>query len=818
MKTKPFINTLEQFIFSNRLALIILFTLVTAFMAYSAASLRMEAGFSKQLPLEHPYMKTLLEYQEEFGGGNQIVVALVQQDGNIFNPEFFTALREATDELFFLDGVAKSSVTSIFTPNVRFTEFVEDGFSGGNVIPAEFQPTPEWLETVKQNIVKSGQLGRLVSYDFSGALIRAELIDFNPKTGKPLDYQRVSADLESKLRQRFETDNIKVHILGFAKSIGDIAEGARSVIAFFGIALAITAVLLWLYSGSMKLMALPLICSVVAVIWQLGSLSLMGFGIDPMSILVPFLVFAIGVSHGVQMISSWMGEILNGEARSEELLRRDIVSDGTNDNKAYQQHSLTASPEQTKGVGSNEAARRTFRRLVIPGSLALVSDTIGFLTVLLIGIGIIQEMAITASLGVVLIIFSNLILLPILLSFVRINNLQSYREKRQKGQQRLEPIWKFLSALTIRKAAIPVLTVALLLASWGLYKGNDLKIGDLQPGVSELRENSRYNLDSKAITSKFAIGVDVLSVIVAAPVDACINYAIMDAMDRFHWHIQNLPGVQSVASLSEAMKIVTAGNNEGSPKWQTVLRNRYNMSGALRYMETSGGLMDADCTAMPLLVYTADHKAETIQGIIDGINTFDSGLPLDQFNPKLASANVGIIAATNQAVAAAQLPIMAYVYIAIFLLCVLTYRSIRGTLCIILPLALVSVLCYALMTVLEIGLKVNTLPVVALGVGIGVDYGIYIYSRMEEFIDQGFDLQESYFRALSLTGKPIIFTGLTLAVGVATWIFSDLKFQADMGILLTFMFLLNMLGAILILPSIAHWLIKDKSDDLPLQN
>ena len=179
MKTKPFINTLEQFIFSNRLALIILFTLVTGFMAYSAASLRMEAGFSKQLPLEHPYMKTLLEYQEEFGSGNQIVVALVQQDGNIFNPEFFTALREATDELFFLEGVAKSSVTSIFTPNVRFTEFVEDGFSGGNVIPAEFQPTPEWLEMVKQNIVKSGQLGRLVSYDFSGALIRAELISAN---------------------------------------------------------------------------------------------------------------------------------------------------------------------------------------------------------------------------------------------------------------------------------------------------------------------------------------------------------------------------------------------------------------------------------------------------------------------------------------------------------------------------------------------------------------------------------------------------------------------------------------------------------------
>jgi len=794
MKTNNFISAFERIIFSNRLVIILFFTAVTAFMAYSATSLRMEAGFAKQLPLEHPYMETLLEYKDEFGGGNQIVVALVQQDGTIFNPEFFTALQQATDEVFFLEGIFKSSVTSIFTPNVRFTEFVEDGFSGGNVIPAEFKPTPEWLEVVKQNIVKSGQLGRLVSYDFSGALIRAELIDYNPKTGKPLDYQQVSKDLETKLRQRFENDNIKVHILGFAKSIGDIAEGARSVIGFFGIALVITAILLWLYSGSIKLMALPLLCSIVAVIWQLGSLNLMGFGIDPMSILVPFLVFAIGVSHGVQMISSWMGEVLGGSSPTE--------TDGS------EQTTSTA----PLGVDANEAARRTFRRLVIPGSLALVSDTIGFLTVLLIGIGIIQEMAITASLGVVLIIFSNLILLPILLSFVKLRNLDAYREKRLKGQARLEPIWKGLSVLTTRKAALPVIAIAVMLGSWGLYKGNDLQIGDLQPGVSELRDDSRYNLDSKAITSKFAIGVDVLSVIVAAPIDACIDYAIMDAMDRFHWHIQNLPGVQSVASLSEAMKIVTAGNNEGSPKWQTVMRNRYNMSGALRYMETSGGLMDADCTAMPVLVYTEDHKAKTIQQIIDGISSFDSGLALDQFNPRLASANVGIIAATNQAVAAAQLPIMAYVYIAIFLLCVLTYRSIRGTLCIILPLALVSILCYALMTILEIGLKVNTLPVVALGVGIGVDYGIYIYSRMKEFTDQGLDLQESYFRALSLTGKPIIFTGLTLAVGVATWIFSDLKFQADMGILLTFMFLLNMLGAILILPSIAHWLLKDKAN------
>ncbi|HNV55144.1 MAG TPA: RND family transporter, partial [Pseudomonadales bacterium] len=260
----------EKLVFANRVAILVVFALITAFMGYKAMSLRMEAGFVKLLPYKHPYMRTLIDYSAKFGGGNQIIVALMQKKGDIFTPEFFTTLHEASDEVFFLPGVDKSKVTSIFTPNVRFTEFVEDGFAGGNVIPAEFQPTPEWLEIARQNIIKSGELGRLVTFDFTGSLIRAELLDRDPITGKKLDYQQVSKDLEEKIRQRFENDNVSVHILGFAKSIGDIAEGARSVIAFFGIAFVVTGVLLWLYSGSIQLTLMPLLCSSVAVIWQLG--------------------------------------------------------------------------------------------------------------------------------------------------------------------------------------------------------------------------------------------------------------------------------------------------------------------------------------------------------------------------------------------------------------------------------------------------------------------------------------------------------------------------------------------------------------------
>jgi predicted RND superfamily exporter protein len=165
------------------------------------------------------------------------------------------------------------------------------------------------------------------------------------------------------------------------------------------------------------------------------------------------------------------------------------------------------------------------------------------------------------------------------------------------------------------------------------------------------------------------------------------------------------------------------------------------------------------------------------------------------------------MASTNDVVKEAQMPMLIMVYAAIIVLCLLTFRTLLGTMAIVVPLALVSFLAYALMAFMGIGLKVNTLPVVALGVGIGVDYGIYIFSKMQEFLKSGKNLYDSYYETLRLTGKAVFFTAITLAVGVGTWMFSDLQFQADMGVLLAFMFVLNMLGALLILPALAYWLM-----------
>lgn len=762
-----FIGKLENLIFEHRAFVIGVFVAITLFMGFSASKLRIDAGFAKLLPLKHEYMKTYMEYRDEFGGANRVLIAIMARDGNMFTPEFFDVLKAVTDEVFFIEGVDRAQVSSLFTPNTRFTEVVEDGIAGGNVVPDDFENTPEGLEQVRKNILKAGIVGRLVANDFSGAVVSARLLEINPNTGERLDYIRVAKELE-RIRENYESDavavDVDVHIIGFAKVIGDIAQGASVVVLFLGIALLITAVLVYAYSQSFRLTIVPVICSLIAVIWQLGSLPLLGFGIDPMSILVPFLVFAIGVSHGVQMVSANSASVF-------------------------------------KGASSMEAARDSFRRLLIPGGIALASDTIGFLTIYIIEIQIIREMAITASLGVAAIILTNLILVPVLLSLITYSDKK--RKKFSARQERLAPIWEKLSGVARPRSATIVIGISVLLLGFGLWKATAIKIGDLHRGVPELRADSRYNVDSEVISERFAIGVDLLTVICETKPEGCIDHEIMTTIDDFEWRMRNTNGVQSVIALPGIAKVINSGWNEGSQKYRVLPRNQFNLAQATRYVETGTGLLNADCSVMPVMIFTRDHKAETISHIVAEVKRFQQERGSDQVNFRLATGNVGVMAATNEAVDATQFPILLCVFSAIILLCLITFRSFRAMLCIVLPLGLVSLLAYALMTLLQIGLKTSTLPVVALGVGIGVDYGIYIFSRFQGFMKQGLALQPAFQQTLKSTGIGVVFTGITLAIGVVTWIFAPLKFQADMGILLTFMFLVNMLGAIFLLPALA---------------
>ena len=775
MNEARLISILETFLFSNRKLVLLFFLLTTMIFSFAALHLHVDAGFARSLPLEHEYIKTFLQYRSEFGGANRILVALIARDGNMFTRDFFATLKNVTDEVFFIPGVDRAQVKSLFTPNVRYTEVVEDGIRGGNVIPDDFNYTAEDFKRVRENIGKADIVGRLVANDFSGALISAQLLDINPDTGKPVDYAAVARLLEHNVREKYgnarTAGNIDYHIIGFAKVIGDITEGAKRVILFFFFTLVIITFLVIFYAQSAKIALVPVFCSLTAVIWQTGLLPLLGYGMDPMSILVPFLIFAIGVSHGVQMIST---------VRSGVYL----------------------------GFDCETACRDSFRRLLVPGMCALLSDAFGFITILFIKVEIIQDMAINASIGVAAIILTNLFLLPVLCSFINFDRGYQYTLRRRADY--LLPFWQYLARVVRPRPAVLVIVASFLLMLVGMWKGTEVRIGDQQRGVPELHSDSRYNLDSETIADHFSIGVDVLTIIAETVPQGCINYAVMDTIDRFSMHMLNTEGVQSVISLPTVAKVVNAGWNEGNMKWRVLSRNQSMLTQSVSYVPTSSGLLNSDCSVMPVMLFTTDHKGDTINTILNSVKDFTGRYASDQLHFRLATGNVGVMAATNEVVAAAQFPILLYVYIAIIVLCLITFRSLAATLCIIIPLAIVSLLTYALMSWLAIGLKVNTLPVVALGAGIGVDYGIYIYNRMQEFMSSGLTHEKAYELTLATSGFAVLFTALTLTIGVMTWLFSPLKFQADMGILLMFMFSINMLGAILLLPALVSILVRKK--------
>ena len=764
---------IEKLLFARRRLVLAAFALATLAMGWQAAGLRVDAGFTKLVPVEHEYMKTFLQYRDAFGGADRVLIAVMAREGDMFTPGFLAALRKATDATFFLPGVDRTQVYSILTPNVRFIEVVEDGVAAGNVLPADFEPTAAGFARLRENILKAGVVGRLVANDFTGAIVAARLQEFHPDTGERLDYIEVARELE-RIRREVGRDegvdvHVDLHVIGFAKVVGDVADGASRVIAFFGIAFLITALFVYAYTRSLRLTVPPLACSLVAVIWQLGGLAALGFGVDPMSILVPFLVFAIGVSHGVQMVSAVRSEAAGG------------------------------------AVGI-DAARAAFRGLLLPGTVALASDSVGFIAIALIEVPVIKEIAITASLGVAAIILTNLALLPVLLSW-----FDAGEEERRAARERdrmFRPVWSRLAGVARRGPALAAIGVAGALVAAGANYAPQVRVGDEHRGVPELRADSVYNLDSAAIAERFEIGVDVLTVISETVKDGCVDYEVMRTLDDFEWHMRNVDGVQSVRGLAGVARAINASWNEGSLKWRTLPRNRHMLVQSVAPVPTGSGLLNLDCSVMPVSVYTADHKAETIARVVAAVKEFDAANRNRRIAFRLAAGNVGVMAATNEEVEAAQFPILAYVYAAVIVLCLVSFRSVAATVCIVVPLAAVSLLAYALMALLEIGLKVSTLPVVALGVGIGVDYGIYIYGRLRTHLRQGLDFAAAYERTLATTGAGVVLTGLTLAAGVATWIAAPLKFQADMGTVLTFMFLVNMVGAVVLLPALGAWLVR----------
>jgi predicted RND superfamily exporter protein len=762
---------LERLIFSHRPWVIALCALASILLLWQAAQIRPATSFEKMIPQQHPFIQNMLAHRSDLGElGNSVRIAVAAQQGDIFDPAYLETLRQLNDELFYLPGVDRTGLKSLWSPSVRWNAVTEDGFAGGQVIPQDYDGSAAKMDQLRSNVLRSGQVGRLVANDFRSTIVEVPLLESYPDPRQPghlikLDYQVFSHQLDARIREHFEAQNpqVKVHIVGFAKKVGDLIDGLSMVAMFFAIALLVTLLLLYAFTRCLRSTLAVLATTLVAVGWQLGLMHLAGFALDPYSMLVPFLIFAIGISHGVQKI--------NGIAL----------------------HFSTAADPLT-------AARRTFRQLFVPGIVAILADAVGFITLLVIDIGVIRELAIGAAIGVAVIVFTNLILLPVAISYTGISRRAVQRSCLDAARE--QPFWRWLAQCACPRVAPWSLVVALLLLIGGLWYGQRLQVGDLDPGAPELRADSRYNRDNQFILDHYATRSDVLVVMVKTAPEHCASYATLTAIDDLMWTLDKVPGVQSTLSLVTVAKQTIKGMNEGNLKWQTLSRNPQVLNSAVARAD---GLYNGDCSLAPVLVFLDDHKALTLAQVVDSVDVFAAQHDRPGLKFLLAAGNAGIEAATNEVIGSSETLVLVLVYLCVALMCLVMFRSLAATLCIVIPLVLTSILGNALMAFMGIGIKVATLPVVALGVGIGVDYGIYIYSRLRHFLEAGLPLQEAYYQTLKSTGRAVVFTGLCLATGVATWMLSAIKFQADMGLMLVFMLLWNMVGALWLLPALVRY-------------
>jgi len=797
---------LERQVFNHRRYVLFFCIIVTLLLGYQSTKIELKAGFEKMLPQSHPYVVNYKENQHELSGlGNNLRVAVETRGETIYEPEFLEVFEHISEEMFFIPGVDRVGMKSLFTPNTRWKIVTEVGFEGGPVVPDGFDTSPEMIERLKLNVQRAGIIGDLVSNDARSASILIPLLDLSPETGNPLNIYHFSKQLE-ELRGKYQTvlfknithadpneelahnvvialdegfgsgsehSDLQIHITGFAKIVGSLIDGMVSVMAFFLVAIGIAALLLYLYTRAIQATFIVILCTVVAVVWQIGILATIGFELDPYSILVPFLVFAIGVSHGAQK--------LNGVIQS--------IANGTH-------HYI--------------AARYTFRQLFLAGVTALLSDGVGFAVLMIIMIPVIQDLALTASIGVSVLIFTNLILVPVLLSYTgvrqkAIDHASNLPEKPEDAHG----LWRFLLLFTERKGATIAIASGAALAVMGIAVAQNLQIGDLDSGAPELRPDSTYNRDVAFMNDNYSTSSDIFAVIVKGEPDTCIDHEVLSLANELRYRFLELDGVEDVRGLNTRTERMLAGLNEGFLKFNTLYRNQDTVNYSVS--ELMGlGYVNAACSIWPMVVYLADHKAATLTGVVETLDAFSEEFQTPKVQFLGAAGSAGFEAATNIVVEKANREMMFWVYGAVMLLCLLTFRSLAGVICAVVPLMLTTILCEALMVWVGIGIKVATLPVIALGVGIGVDYALYVLTVILAKERQGIPLKQAYFETLMFTGRVVALIGVTLAAGVITWAMSPIKFQADMGILLTFMFLWNMIGALILMPALAHFLLKPK--------
>ncbi len=744
-----------------RLPILIIILLLTGFFLWKATEVRVESPTIDLFPSDHPYVETFVKYKDVFGGAATVLIALETKEGDIFTQENLQKIKRITQGIERLPGINNYQVLSLAQRKVK--ELRVDPVRGFLAIPIMWPKIPsndEEIAALKESVYTSPRyFGTLISRDSKAALIVAGFLEdkFQPKEV----YQGID-----ELVQMEQNDKTEVFVIGRPVMLGWILQQYPQVEKLFIYTLLAIIAVLVLYFRDFRGIFLPISTATISAIWGVGFLGVMGYNFDPLVIVVPFIISARALSHSVQVVERFMEEY-------EENGKRDL------------------------------AAVQTFKGLFAPGMVAIITDAAGVFLVWTTPIPLLQKLAVMGGFWVLSIIVSDLIFNPILLSYLPVPK-KTINTKKGILYKALIAVggWAF----GWQRWVVLATTVVLLGVSFFFAK--NLVIGDVHPGTPMLWPDSKYNQDTDRIAKRFG-NTELFSVIVEGKNRNSIKSPeVLRTMAAYQKYMEALPEVASTSSIADYLPGIISILHGSDPKWEIIPEDAMEAGFYLEMIYTNAEPGDLvrfvtiDSQNANITLYLKDHKGETLRKVVAATKDFIAKNEMKEARFRLAGGYGGLLAAINEEVAFHQGKVTIFAFIIIIAFCGAAYRSLWAGLLFLLPLIISNYLTYALMGARNIGLDVNALPVVSLGVGLGVDYGLYVVGRIREEYVRLKDFQQAVIRGVSTAGKAVAFTAGTMVAGVAFWTTSFLRFQADMGLLLVFWMVVSMLGGLILLPTL----------------
>lgn len=773
----PLLNTLrskithklhigEEWLFANPKIVLGLIFGVTLLFSLALPKLRIFSDFSDLLPQNHAYIKVYNRIKENFGGANMIVMAIEVEKGTIFNDETLKLIHEATQGMDSLPSVNHNLVSSL---THRTSRKVYLSPEGGFVSDPYYDPnhgsyTVAELEQIKKDVIANPTLyGLLVSPDMKAALIKAQLNETD------VDYPKTFAALQT-VRASLEKPGHKVYVTGNPVLTGWVYTYLHQIVQILAYTLALLATLLIVYFRRLYGIALPLLGIALSSIWGLGFMALMGINLEPLSLPIPFLIAARATSHGVQLVVRYYEELA-------------ITHNG------------------------KKAARNALDALFRPGSLAIIVDAIGIAVLVLGAAPFNKKLGLSAGFWGFSVIFTVHFMVPLALTVLP---QPKTMENANQG------VRNFLGTMMAKTGGTTSgARTILLLAAIGVLGGswfiNKVQLGESEPGSPLLHRNHDFNVSTAAINQLFP-GSEELHVVARTDEKGGIKRPeVMAAIERFQAHMLSDPTLGGTKAIPGVVRVVNRLTHNDDPRWMQLPDNAEEVGGLMfAYMASSpipGALKEfvtPDEDEANMVFYYKDHQAETIRRIVAlaeaGIKDVEKDVP--GLHIELGGGIIGVTAAGNQALHTDHMIIIPAVMILAFLLVMAYYQSLHAGWLMVLPMLFATLMTYAYMGAANIGISVNTVPVIAVGVGVGIDYAVYFMDRIREEMAATRNIHKAVINAVATTGYAVSFTAATLIAGVVMWIFmSDLRFQSDAAVLLSFMLIVNAIAAMLIVPA-----------------